>query len=84
MCLSINPDISKKVNLLIGLAPSTKPKGLDNKMVQSLVNTGTELIFLLFGRKTVLSSALFWSSVLTPSTYALAIDFAVYVLCNYI
>ena len=74
--LSSNFDLNRKINLFIALAPATKPKGLENKTIQSLINTTPEVIYLLFGKKALLSSTYFWSNVLTTGTYAWVIDVA--------
>jgi lysosomal acid lipase/cholesteryl ester hydrolase len=68
--LSLNSELNKKINLFIALAPATKPKGLENQTIHSFVNASPELIFLLFGRKALLSSCLFWQNVITPHTFS--------------
>lgn len=75
--LSSNFDLARKVNLFIALAPSTKPLGLKNKSIRALVHTSPEVVFLLFGRKCMLSSTCFWSSILTPETFSWIIDIAI-------
>ncbi|KAI8801019.1 sterol esterase-like protein [Cladochytrium replicatum] len=72
--LSLKRDLNKKVNIFIALAPATKPKGLENKFINSLISAHPEVIYLLFGRKVLLSSTHFWSSILSPRTYAAVID----------
>ncbi|KAI8853606.1 Alpha/Beta hydrolase protein [Chytridium lagenaria] len=58
-------------------------QGIDNKMVNALVNTSPEIIYLLFGRKSVLSSTLFWQSILSPLTFAWVIDLATWGLFSW-
>ncbi|KAJ3312791.1 hypothetical protein HDV04_002756 [Boothiomyces sp. JEL0838] len=83
--LSINPSLNKKINLFIALAPATKPKGysylmlgLENQTIHSLVNASPEVIYLLFGRKALLSSVIFWQRILTPWTFSWAIDISMW------
>ncbi|KAJ1554805.1 cholesterol esterase [Nowakowskiella sp. JEL0078] len=70
--LSMNPSLNKKINLFIALAPVTKPRGM--------YSASPEVIYLLFGRKVMLSSVLFWESVLSSWTFAKIIDFCVWML----
>ncbi|KAG0260066.1 cholesterol esterase [Mortierella polycephala] len=75
--LSINPDLNSKVSLFIALAPATTPPGLDNGLVNAIVKAAPNVIYLLLGRKTPLTAALFWQNILHPATYATMIDLAV-------
>ncbi|KAG0059475.1 cholesterol esterase [Linnemannia elongata] len=75
--LSINPDLNDKISLFIALAPATTPPGLDNGLVNSIVKAAPNVIYLLLGRKTPLTAALFWQNLLHPTTYASMIDLAV-------
>ncbi|KAG0221391.1 cholesterol esterase [Mortierella sp. GBA43] len=75
--LSINPSLNDKVSLFIALAPATTPPGLDNGLVNSVVKAAPNVIYLLLGRKAPLTAALFWQSLLHPTTYATLIDAAV-------
>ncbi|KAI8893399.1 Alpha/Beta hydrolase protein, partial [Globomyces pollinis-pini] len=72
--LSVNENLNKKVNLCITLAPVIKPNLISSKMIHSFINSSTELIFFLFGKKALLSSTLFWQTVLSPITFAWLID----------
>ncbi|KAG0239660.1 cholesterol esterase [Actinomortierella wolfii] len=75
--LSINPELNEKVSLFIALAPATTPPGLDNGLINSVVKATPNVIYLLLGRKTPLTAALFWQNLLHPTTYAAMIDGAV-------
>ncbi|KAJ3164652.1 cholesterol esterase [Irineochytrium annulatum] len=86
--LSMNRRLNRQINLFIAMAPVSKPQGeniyhlananfeqgIDNKLVNALVNTSPEVIYLLFGRKAMVSSTLFWQSIFTPATFATIID----------
>jgi lysosomal acid lipase/cholesteryl ester hydrolase len=72
--LSIHPPLNSKVNLFIALAPAMAPAGLSNGIVDSLVKASPDVLFLAFGRKSILSSATFWQSILYPPIFVRLID----------
>lgn len=72
--LAIHPDLNEKVNLFIALAPAMSPAGLSNGIVDALVKTSPDLLFLAFGRKSILSSATMWQSILYPPIFVRLID----------
>ena len=72
--LSIHPDLNEKVNLFVALAPAMSPAGLSNGIVDSLVKASPDVLFLTFGRKSILSSATFWQSILYPPIFVRLID----------
>ncbi|RIA91353.1 sterol esterase-like protein [Glomus cerebriforme] len=78
--LSINPKLNKKVNLFIALAPATSPKGLKNSVIDALMKLSPNVIYLFFGRKAVLTMALFWQRVLSPPIFTKIIDLALRIL----
>ncbi|KAJ3016652.1 cholesterol esterase [Thoreauomyces humboldtii] len=78
--LSINPRLNKRINLFVALAPAAKPKGLENKILSTVLNLSPEVIFLLFGRKSLLPMCLFYQSIFSPLTYAWIIDIFVNLL----
>ncbi len=72
--LSIHPKLNDKVNVFVALAPAMAPAGLRNGVVDSLMKASPQLLFLLFGRKSILSSATMWQSILYPPIFVRAID----------
>lgn len=72
--LAIHPDLNHKVNLFIALAPAMSPAGLSNGIVDALVKTSPDILFLTFGRKSILSSATMWQSILYPPIFVRLID----------
>ncbi|KAI0301593.1 Alpha/Beta hydrolase protein [Multifurca ochricompacta] len=64
--LSIHPQLNQKVNVFIALAPAMRPKGLSAPL--------PTLLFLIFGRRAILSSALMWQSILYPPIFSRLID----------
>jgi lysosomal acid lipase/cholesteryl ester hydrolase len=72
--LSIHPNLNEKVNLFIALAPAMSPAGLSNGIVDALVKTSPDVLFLAFGRRSILSSATMWQSILYPPIFVRLID----------
>ncbi|ETI23499.1 hypothetical protein G647_05301 [Cladophialophora carrionii CBS 160.54] len=72
--LSIHPQLNDKVNVFIALAPAMSPAGLSNGIVDALVKTNPNVLFLAFGRKSILSSATMWQSILYPPIFVRLID----------
>ncbi|KAJ9618526.1 cholesterol esterase [Knufia peltigerae] len=72
--LSIHPGLNDKVNVFIALAPAMSPAGLSNGIVDSLVKASPDVLFLAFGRKSILSSATMWQSILYPPIFVRLID----------
>ncbi|TFY59080.1 hypothetical protein EVG20_g7920 [Dentipellis fragilis] len=74
--LSIHPQLNQKVNVFVALAPSMKPAGLAAPIVDGLMKASPSLLFLIFGRKVILSSAVMWQSILYPPIFNRVIDIA--------
>ncbi|KAJ7188585.1 Alpha/Beta hydrolase protein [Mycena filopes] len=72
--LSIHPQLNEKVNVFIALAPAMSPAGLAASIVDGLMKASPTLMFLFFGRKSILSSATMWQSILYPPIFAKTID----------
>ena len=72
--LSIHPTLNDKVDVFIALAPAMSPAGLSNGIVDSLIKASPEVIFLAFGRRSILSSATMWQSLLYPPIFVRIID----------
>ena len=74
--LSIHPRLNNQVNVFIALAPAMSPAGLSNGIVDSLVKASPQVIYLLFGRRSILSSTAMWQSILYPPIFVRVIDMA--------
>ncbi|MBE3041446.1 hypothetical protein IMZ48_02460, partial [Candidatus Bathyarchaeota archaeon] len=74
--LSIHPKLNNQVNVFIALAPAMSPAGLSNGIVDSLVKASPQVLFLLFGRRSILSSTTMWQSILYPPIFVRVIDMA--------
>jgi lysosomal acid lipase/cholesteryl ester hydrolase len=72
--LAVHPRLNDQVNVFIALAPAMSPAGLSNGIVDALVKASPQVLFLLFGRRSILSSATMWQSILYPPIFIRAID----------
>lgn len=81
--LAIHPSLNHKVNVFIALAPAMAPAGLSNGIVDSLVKASPSVLYLMFGRRSILSSATFWETLLYPPLFCHVIDRALGFLFNW-
>ena len=72
--LSIHPLLNDKVDVFIALAPAMSPAGLSNGIVDALIKASPEVIFLAFGRRSILSAATMWQAILYPPIFTRIID----------
>ncbi|KAI0060489.1 alpha/beta-hydrolase [Artomyces pyxidatus] len=72
--LSIHPQLNAKVNVFIALAPAMSPAGLAAPLVDGLMKASPNLLFLVFGRRAILSSAIMWQQILYPPIFSRLID----------
>jgi lysosomal acid lipase/cholesteryl ester hydrolase len=72
--LSIHPSLNEKIDVFIALAPAMSPPGLANGIVASFVKASPEILFLAFGRRSLLSSAGMWQALLYPPIFVRFID----------
>lgn len=59
------------------------PAGLSNGVVDSLMKASPSALFLMFGRRSILSSATTWEAILYPPLFARAIDMGLSFLFNW-
>lgn len=81
--LSIHPKLNQQVNVFIALAPAMSPPGLANGIVDALIKSSPQLLFLMFGRRGILSSAPMWESIFYPPLYIKLIDIGIRFLFNW-
>ncbi|KAF9891184.1 cholesterol esterase [Aspergillus nanangensis] len=81
--LSIHPVLNQKVDVFVALAPAMAPTGLPNHFVDSLMKASPNFIFLLFGRRSILSSTTMWQTVLYPPIFVRIIDTSLSILFNW-
>jgi len=72
--LGVHPYLNRKVNLFVALAPAMSPRGLAAPIVDALMKSSPTLMFLFFGRKSILASAAMWQSILYPPIFVWCID----------
>ncbi|KAK0655918.1 alpha/beta-hydrolase [Cercophora newfieldiana] len=81
--LAVHPKLNDQVNVFIALAPAMSPAGLSNGVVDALVKASPQVLFLLFGRRSILSSATMWQSLLYPPLFTKVIDLGLTFLFNW-
>ena len=81
--LSIHPQLNDKVDVFIALAPAMAPAGLHNGVVDSLMKSSPDVIFLAFGRRSILSSTTMWQAILYPPIFVRIIDIALSLLFSW-
>ena len=72
--LSTHPILNDKVDVFIALAPAMSPAGLQNGVVDSLIKASPEILFLAFGRRSLLNSTTMWQSILYPPIFVRILD----------
>lgn len=81
--LSLNASLNDKIALVVGLAAMTRPAPFVSggpSIISALSHGPPELLYLLFGRRALLPSVLFWMEALPCSVYANLIDFFLHLL----
>ncbi|KAF5024937.1 hypothetical protein F66182_2979 [Fusarium sp. NRRL 66182] len=81
--LAIHPKLNNQVNVFIALAPAMAPAGLSSGIVDALVTASPSVLFLLFGRRSILSSATMWETLLYPPIFSKLIDMGLSFLFNW-
>ncbi|CCH40517.1 Lipase member K [Wickerhamomyces ciferrii] len=81
--LSINPLLNKQIKLFIALSPAMTPRGLHHKVVDALIKTSPNIMYLIFGKKTLLPTASFWESIIYPPLFVKIIDLSNEILFNW-
>ncbi|KAH8662334.1 Alpha/Beta hydrolase protein [Xylariales sp. PMI_506] len=72
--LAVHPKLNDQVNVFIALAPAMSPAGLSNGIVDALIKASPQVLYLLFGRRSILASATMWQSILYPPIFVRVID----------
>ncbi|KAL4961827.1 sterol esterase [Aspergillus stella-maris] len=81
--LSINPRLNQKVDVFVALAPAMAPARISSPVVDSLMKASPNFIFLLFGRRSILSSTTMWQTILYPPIFMRIIDTSLSFLFNW-
>ncbi|EUC40950.1 hypothetical protein COCMIDRAFT_107493 [Bipolaris oryzae ATCC 44560] len=72
--LSIHPTLNEKIDVFIALAPAMSPKGVASGIVDAFVKASPNILYLAFGRKSILPSTTMWQSILYPPIFVRVID----------
>ena len=81
--LSIHPYLNQKVDVFVALAPAMAPTSLSNPTVDSLMKATPDFLYLLFGRRSILSSTTMWQTILYPPIFARIIELSLLILFNW-
>lgn len=81
--ITLDPKLNDQVNVFIALAPAMSPAGLSNGVVDALVKASPQVLYLLFGRRSILSAATMWQSILYPPIFSRIIDYGLGFLFNW-
>ncbi|KAH3687775.1 hypothetical protein WICPIJ_001238 [Wickerhamomyces pijperi] len=81
--LSINAELNNKINLFLALAPAITPVGLHHRFVDALIKSSPNIMYLIFGKKTLLPTASFWASIIYPPLFVKVIDVSIKMLFNW-
>lgn len=81
--VSVNPDLNKKIDRIIAISPATTPHGLYSKFLDIFLKSSPKMLFLIFSRKALMPSVLFWNKILYPPFFDSAIDASNYLLFNW-
>lgn len=80
---SVNPNLNSKIDRIIAISPATTPHGLYSKFLDILLKSSPNLIFLLFSRKVLMPSVVFWERIMYPPFFDSSIDLSNYMLFNW-
>ncbi|GEQ67546.1 hypothetical protein JCM33374_g1211 [Metschnikowia sp. JCM 33374] len=78
--VSVNSELNEKIDKIIAISPATTPHGLYSKFLDILLKSSPKMLFLLFSRKVLLPSVLFWERIMYPPFFNTSIDVSNYFL----
>ncbi|KKK25174.1 hypothetical protein P175DRAFT_0430119 [Aspergillus ochraceoroseus IBT 24754] len=81
--LSIHPQLNGRIDVFVALAPAMAPARISNRVVNSLMKASPNFLFLLFGRRSILSSTTMWQTILYPPIFMRIIDTSLRLLFNW-
>ncbi|KAI5964702.1 TGL1 [Candida pseudojiufengensis] len=81
--VSINTELNSKIDQLIAISPATTPHGLYSKFLDILLKSSPNIIYLLFSRKVLMPSCIFWQKIMYPPLFDKMIDISNYMLFNW-
>lgn len=81
--LSVNHKLNDRVDRIIAISPATTPHGLYSKFLDIFLKSTPSIIYLMFSRKVLLPSVLFWQRIMYPPFFDTSIDMSNYLLFNW-
>lgn len=81
--VSIHPELNDKIDKIIAISPATTPHGLYSKFLDIFLKASPHVVFLLFSRKILMPSVLFWRRIMYPPLFDTSIDVSNYLLFNW-
>ena len=81
--ISVNAELNDKIDQMIAISPATTPHGLYSKFLDVLLKSSPNITYLLFSRKVLMPSCLFWQKIMYPPLFNFMIDFSNYMLFNW-
>ncbi|KAI3402411.2 TGL1 [Candida oxycetoniae] len=81
--VSINAELTHKIDQLIAISPATTPHGLYSRFLDILLKSSPNITYLLFSRKVLMPSCLFWQKIMYPPLFDSVIDISNYMLFNW-
>lgn len=81
--VSINPELNDKIDRIIAISPATTPHGLYSRFLDIFLKASPYVVFLLFSRKILMPSVLFWRRIMYPPLFDTSIDVSNYLLFNW-
>ncbi|GAV56318.1 hypothetical protein ZYGR_0BB00950 [Zygosaccharomyces rouxii] len=72
---SLSEELNRKVSQFIAISPAMTPRRLHNRIVDKLAKSSPRLMYLLFGRRILLPTAVMWQKTLHPKIFNWMIEF---------
>lgn len=80
---SLSEELNMKVSQFIAISPAMTPRGLHNRIADTLAKSSPGFMYLFFGRRIVLPTAVLWQRTLHPKLFNLFVDFGNRFLFNW-
>lgn len=81
--VSINEDLNHKLDRIVAISPATTPHGLYSKFLDIFIKASPNIMYLLFSRKILMPSVLFWQKIMYPPLFNTSIDISNNLLFNW-
>lgn len=80
---SLSEELNRKVSQFIAISPAMTPKGLHNRIADTLAKSSPRFMYLFFGHRIVLPTAVLWQRTLHPKLFGFLVDFGNRFLFNW-